>query len=177
MGHLINAIHVKNEFSLDRVIFIPSKTPVHKSYNHEVSSEDRYSMLSLAIEGHQGLVCSRIEIDRKTPSFTIYTINELRSEYPGDEFFLIIGSDSYSEIGTWKNSDEIISTTNIIVMNRKTDLNEPGILGGNIFFAGNPLIEVSSSRIREMACAGYDISFLIPESVERYIKQKGLYRN
>jgi len=101
-GHLINIELLIDHFNLDRVLFIPAKIPVHKTLADNVSSADRLKMVELALAGSENMLSSGIEINRETASYTITTLEELKNIYPDDELFLIIGSDSFNELDTWK---------------------------------------------------------------------------
>ncbi len=179
-GHLINAELVREKFSLERILFIPSKYPVHKELQGRISSAHRVKMLELALAGSREMEISRIEIDKETPSYTIFTINELKKEYRDDEFSLIIGYDSYSEIETWKSYRELLTMVDLIVMRRgsvsgkRDDLDE---FGEKIRFADNPLIELSSTMIRKRLGKGLSVKYMLPDNVLDYINEKGFYRN
>ncbi len=178
-GHLINAQFIAERFSLDEVLFVPAKLPVHKGLAGAVSSEDRYEMVVRAIAGNRMFRASRIEIDRETPSFTITTIRHLMKERAGDEPHLIIGADSYNELETWKDYRELLSIVSIIVMARPgcdVDPARYGNLARAVEIAGNPLIEISSSDIRERIRQKRPVRYLVPSEVENYIIDKGLYR-
>lgn len=179
-GHLINAEYIREKYSLDRVLFVPSKHPVHKELEGGISSANRIKMLELALAGNREMGVSTIEIDKDTPSYTIYTVIELEQQNPGDELFLIIGYDSYLEIGSWKNFRELLMKVNLIVMKRnsvsekKENLVE---LKEGIIFADNPVIELSSSLIRKRLRDGLSVAYMLPENVLDYINKKGFYRN
>ncbi len=179
-GHLINAEQVREKFSLDRVLFVPSKHPVHKELEGSISSDHRVKMLELALEGNREMGVSTIEVDKDTPSYTIYTVNELEKQYPGDELFLIIGYDSYLEIGTWKNYRELLQKVNCIVMKRESDSPQGENreeLRESILFADNPVIEISSSVIRNRIRGGLSVTYMLPENVLDYINKKGFYKS
>lgn len=180
IGHVINAQFITEEFSLDRIIFVPSKKPVHKEIESDILPDDRYVMLDYALEGIPWFELSRIEIDRTTASYTISTINHFRKLYPGDELFLIIGADSYNEFDTWKKYKDILETTSLIVMNRpgsRLDYNRYNDIDRTIFFSHNPHLDISSSMIRSRVMSNASIRYLVPQSVENYINQRGLYKN
>ncbi len=179
-GHLINAQFIAERFSLDEVLFIPSKLPVHKGLAGDVSAEDRYEMAVRAIAGNNLFRVSRIEIDRETPSYTITTIRHLMKDRPRDELHLIIGADSYNELETWKEYRELLSIVRIIVLARPGSNIDTGRyegLAGNIEIAGNPLIAISSSDIRNRIRQRLSVRYLVPSEVENYINDKGLYRS
>lgn len=179
-GHLINAQIIFEDFDLDKIIFVPSKSPVHKEFINGAAGEDRYQMIEYAIEGNSNFEVSRIELDRDTPSYTIFTINELIEDHKEFEIYLIIGIDSYNEFQTWRDYRNILERVSLIVLQRPNskivDL-EIQKMSDKIFFAENPPIGISSSKIREHIKKGRSIKYLVPLDVERYIIDKGLYKN
>lgn len=179
-GHLINAQIIFEDFDLDKIIFVPSKSPVHKEFINGATGEDRHQMIEYAIEGNSNFEVSRIELDRDTPSYTIFTIDELIDDYRKSEFYLIIGIDSYNEFQTWKEYREILERVSLIVLKRpngKIVDREIQKMSDKIYFAENPPIGISSSKIREYIKKGRSIRYLVPIEVERYIIDKGLYKN
>jgi len=179
-GHLINAQLILEQYGLDRILFVPARNPVHKDIQDDVSPEDRFAMCALAIEGHPHFEASRVEIDRESPSYSVLTVRELLENDPGSDIFLIIGYDSYAEIATWRNYREILSMVHVIVMARPgegTGAAGPDVAAGGVSFAQNPMIDISSSCIRERVRKGLPVRYLVPPSVEDYIVRKGLYRH
>lgn len=179
-GHLINARFIKNRYSLDKILFIPSKYPVHKNLEGNISTSDRLEMIKLAVSGESGFDVSNIEIDREEKSFTIITVRQLLDSYPDAEISLIIGGDAFNEIDTWKDYGELINLVTLIVMRRDGSIKfKKTILKKikNIIFADNPIVRISSSEIREKIKKGLPINNLLPLSVEKYILDKELYRN
>lgn len=179
-GHLISAQDVLEEYQLDRILFVPSKAPVHKDIQGIVSQDDRLQMVEHAISGNQMFELSGIELNRESPSFTITTVRQIMKENPETEFYLVIGNDSMNEFHTWKDYLELLRLLPIIVMRREEPASVTGDrvdLPGQIHYAQNPFIDISSSRIRKLRKAGRSIRYLVPESVEKYIIEKGLYIN
>ena len=178
-GHLVNAEIIRSDFNLDRIVLVPAKYPVHKSLAGEVSAEERYAMAAIAVAGAGEFEVSRIEIDRKEPSYTITTVHELQGRYPGSELNLIVGMDSLNTIDTWRETEHLLNHVSLIVMRRPGEECTPDIdLSGNrMTFADNPLIDISSTMIRERLRAGKSVRFLMPDTVIDYIAKKGLYRN
>lgn len=178
-GHLINAQLLLEDFSLDRILFVPSKKPVHKEIEENISGEDRYRMIQYAIEGNSGFEVSRIELDREDPSYTIITIRDLQLSSPEDAFYLIIGMDSLNDFHTWKEYRAIARRVPLIVIERPDhQLKNRSIVDDfdEIYFANNPLIDISSSRIRDYVKHGRSIQYLVPPKVEQYISEKGLFQ-
>lgn len=179
-GHLICARFILEQCFLDRIIFIPSKRPVHKHIEEGVSPEERYRMIECAIEGEQDFFASRIEIDRATDSYTIFTVNEMKAMYPDDDFFLLVGADSYNELQTWREYTTLLRMVTLVVMRRPGDElanSHISLKEASVIFAENPRIDISSSMIRERVVRGLSIRNMVPPAVEEYICAKGLYRS
>ncbi len=168
---------IRSDYNLDKVMFVPAKTPVHKDLAGNISAEDRYMMTALAVQGVNGLEASKIEIDRKGPSYTFATINEIRSVYPGDSIFLIVGMDSLKEISTWKEPEQLRSVT-VIAMKRPG--REAPVIRDHepwsILYAENPLIDISSTLVRDRLRDKKSVRFLLPDPVIEYIYKMGLYQ-
>ncbi len=180
IGHLLNAQYVKDEFALDTILFVPSKTPVHKNLADQTNAEDRCRMLELAIQGNSSFKVSRIEIDRAEPSYTILTVREIAGLYPEAELYLILGADSFYEINIWKDHEKLLAGTVIIVLRREGDyaFSEDIIRKGKqILFSKNPIIEISSSAVRSRIKRNNPVDYYLPDTVVKYIKSKGLYKN
>ena len=179
-GHLINIEIIKNDFNLDAIMIVPTKISVHKSIEEPVSVIDRCKMIEAAIDKRNDFQLSRIEIDRDEPSFTITTVQELIKRNPQIEYYLIIGYDSFADISNWKDYNTLIKAIPIIVMNRPDERakNEDTIKKAKkIMFAENPLIDISSTYIRKRLEDNKSVRYLMPDSVLKYIKEKGLYQN
>ncbi len=179
-GHLINAEIIRDDHSLDKILFVPSKYPVHKGLDCMTSAEDRVNMVKIAIEKNKSFDYSLVEIETESPSYTITTVKTIRMRNPEWELFLIIGADSYNEIDTWKDYKELLESVSLIVMKRgSAEQYGSGITGlpGNVIFADNPLIEISSTYIRNRIRKNLSINYLVPEKVIDYINGKRLYRN
>lgn len=178
-GHLINAEIIKENFKLNKILFIPSKYPVHKNLDGNVPSDDRFNMLKLAVSGNPDFDVSRIEIDRKDESYFIITIRQLSYIYKNAGLFLLIGADAFNEIDQWKDSEEILRTVSFIVMRRPGyETIEHKIVKNakDVKFFKNPLIEISSSNIRANIRNNKSIKYMVPFSVEEYIINKELYK-
>ncbi len=177
-GHLINAEMIRSDFGLETVVFVPAQRPVHKELIGNVSGEDRFKMIRLALEDQAGYDVSRIEIDRKGPSYTITTIQAFSELYPRADLHLIIGMDMLNEIDSWREADLLLRSVTLIVMRRPGAERHPEMDLGpyRVRYAGNPLVDISSTFIRERIRSGKSVRFLLPERVIDYINAKGLYR-
>jgi len=171
---------LREETGLDRILLIPAKMPVHKNIKDKILPEERFEMTSIAVTGNQYIEVSDIEIRRETPSYTIFTFNELRNSYPEDELYLIIGSDSFNELDTWKSYNELLAETPVIVMKRPGSIdlrNDIKEITREVITCENPLIDISSTMIRERLKKGLSVRYLMPDHVIDYINRKELYKN
>lgn len=117
-GHLVAAEMARNEFELERVIFIPTGAPPHKTGRKIASSEFRYDMVSLAIADNELFDLSRIEIDRIGPTYTVDTLHMMQEQYADYELYFITGADAFREIFTWRNPNEVLEITQFIGASR-----------------------------------------------------------
>lgn len=179
-GHLKIAEWTKNKLSLDKIIFIPAANPPHKLGAVIASAEHRLKMTQLAIENHPDFEISDVEILRKGISYTIDTINYYRDKFGlgPNQLFLLIGGDSLIDLPFWRCPDEIIERCTVVVFQRPgADLSAvPGFIANHVKILETPLIDISSTSIRERIAAEKTISDMIPHDVVTYIDNKGLYR-
>ena len=177
MGHLIAASEVQHAFELDRVIFMPAGDPWQK--RSETPAEDRLMMTSLAVAGFAPFAVSRLELDRKGPTYTADSFEALRDFYGSDvEMFLIAGADAVLNLPTWKKLDRLKDLVEIIAVTRPgSDL--PLVVQSDelptIHVLEMPGIDISATQIRERVRHGRPIDFLVPQEVATYIRQNGLY--
>lgn len=177
MGHLINAQYICEEFDLHQILFIPAKYPVHKQLQNGISAKDRMEMIRLAIDGNTVFSVSSIELDRETPSYSIYTARQLIQDNPGNEYYFILGYDAFNDIETWKDYEELFDLVKFIIMKRPGDKLDSKFnrFISKIMCGNNPVIEISSSDIRKRINEKKTIRYLVPESVRDYIMRKELY--
>jgi nicotinate-nucleotide adenylyltransferase len=183
MGHLIAAQEVLNKMNMDKVIFIPTGNPPHKSKNQVISAIDRYEMVKLAIKSNDGFEISDIETKRAGQTYSYDTLTELHNMYYETQFYFIIGFDTLKEIDTWKRVSDVCSMTKFIVVNRGNTCNEikkeilikENKYNCNFILVDIPDIKVSSTDIRDRIKTSKSIKYLVTNEVEEYIKQKGLY--
>ena len=197
-AHLRIAEEVRDRFDLARVMFIPAATPPHKPLAGELSFADRYEMVRLAIADNPAFVISDMEEKRGGKSFSIDTLKGLHRDFPHDEFFFIVGSDSFLDIGSWREYAAIFSLCNIVVVERPgaavgpLDAALPVAIahefcyygaekrlahrsGYSVYATAGTLLDISSSDIRELARLGRSIRYLVPDAVEHYIKEQRIY--
>jgi len=137
-------------------------------------------MVKIAVSDNHFLEVSDLEIKRETPSYTVLTIEELSIMYPDDKLYLIIGSDSFNELDTWMSYKELLAGIPLIIMKRpgSTALRDDiTALAKEVNIFQNPLIEISSSMIRERIKKNLSIRYLTPDAVSEYITRKRLYKS
>jgi len=118
-GHLILANEIKERFHLEKIIFIPAFMPPHKEARDIIDPTHRLIMTVLATVNHPHLEVSDLEIRRGGRSYSIETIEELKSHYSArTRFFFIVGCDTFWEIATWKSVDRLFRSCNFIISNR-----------------------------------------------------------
>ena len=116
MGHLVVAEEVRERFSLDRVLFVPSYLPPHKSVD-VAPARERLAMVRLAIKGNEYFGLSDVEVRRGTKSYTVDTLRDFRSRVTATLYFLI-GSEAFFHLHTWKDPAELFRYAHFIVMKR-----------------------------------------------------------
>ena len=174
-GHLSLAQAAKKQYKLDQVIFVPARIPPHKTDRQVTPVDDRLHMTELALKQESDFKLSRVEIDRSEPSFTIETLRQFKKEYPDDEIFLIMGSDSLKELSTWREPEAIQQLANLLVAVRR-DAEFSKQLGTGILKIDMPLCPISSTEIRNEIRSEKSVTRWLVPDVEHYIREKGLYR-
>ena len=178
IGHLLIAEFVKEEFFLDEIRFIPTDTPPHKRYDSILSADKRFHMIKLAVRGNPSFRVSDIEIKRGGISYTLDTLRQITGQLnKGDALFWFIGMDNLIDFPNWHQPEEILKLCKLIVFARKgfeVEDVEPH-LREQVLFSEAPLIEISSSTIRERVKKGLSICYFVPEPVRKYIQKYRLY--
>ena len=177
IGHLIIANHMANFTFLDEVWFVVSPQNPFKEKKSLGNMYDRLEMVNLAIEGADNLKASDIEFKLPQPSYTIDTLIHLQEKYPTKEFVLIMGEDNLEGLQKWKNADIILRDYKIVVYPR------PGYDGGelknhpSITMTDTPVMELSSTFLRQAIKDKKYIKFYTPDKVIDFIDKKGLYNS
>ena len=175
-GHLITAQSVKEIRSLDKIIFVPAFISPHKTDIRTAGAEHRLNMLKLAIQGIEYYEWSDIEIKAESVSYTVETLKYFKNKF--EHLELIIGYDNLIKFDTWKEPDEIIKLAALVVMKRN-NTEEPKVKNKyfeSAVFVDSPVVEISSSVIRERISNNLPVDFLVPLKVNKYIKETNLYK-
>lgn len=177
VGHLVAASEVLHAFGLDCVLFMPAGDPWQKT--SEAPAEDRLMMTTLAVAEASSFAVSRIELDRKGPTYTADSLGTLRDFYgPDVELFLIAGADAVLNLSTWKNLDRIRELAEVIAVTRPGSQLEtftPSSELPRVHVHTIPGIDISATQVRDRVRRGQPIDFLVPHDVVHYIRRHGLY--
>ncbi|MBI2400828.1 MAG: nicotinate-nucleotide adenylyltransferase [Deltaproteobacteria bacterium] len=197
-GHLRLAEEAREICGLDRVVFMPTFITPHKLTESLTPAKVRFELVKAAIEDNPGFSVSDIEIRREGRSFTVDTVRELLKE-PDIEVFLILGSDSFNDIASWYEYEELLNLASFIVAPRPNNLPKPleqvlpvelaskfwydsrvmalvNSCGNSITYLDTTPIDISSSEIRERVGRGRSVRYLLPDSAIEFIRKEGLYR-
>jgi nicotinate-nucleotide adenylyltransferase len=174
-GHLILAEQCRDQAKLDRVLFIPAPRPPHKVNKEAASFADRLAMLQLAVAGQPAFVVDTCEQDRPGLSYTIDTLRYLRQREPQTEWFLILGGDSVRDLGTWRDPEGIAKLCKLLIVDRPgtEGVNPPGYFQYERVVS--PLIDISSTDIRERLASRRSVRYLVPEGVLEFAVRVGVY--
>lgn len=174
IGHLVIAQMALEKMKLDKVFFVPSFLPPHKSGAGILPPADRFKMVKLAIAGNPSFAVSDVELKRKGRSFTIDTVEYFHHLYPKAKLFFIIGSDWVAGLSSWRRSGDILKLVELVVVQR------PGCNENHSKFQyyslEGPGIDISSSFLRQRITHNQTIQYLVPEKVWSYIKKHRLFK-
>lgn len=199
-GHIKAAEVVQEIFSLDKVLLIPSFIPPHKESEQIVSPEHRFKMVELAVENSAYFAASPIEIEERGTSYSIVTLQKIRTIFREALFFFILGVDAFLEIDTWKNHDLVLEQCEFVVISRKgynlrdaknvldrkyvskvfelsgtEKIRETLNLSYKIFLLSFDALDVASTDIRERRRKNKSIAQMVPKPVADYIFENKLY--
>jgi len=178
-GHLVAASEVQAWFDLDEVVFVPTGDPWQKSDRTVSPAEHRYLMTVIATAANPRFTVSRVDIDRKGPTYTIDTLRDLRDAMPEAELFFITGADALAEIFTWRNADELFALAQFVGCTRPGYTMDDEMLtkfpGDRVTMIEIPALAISSTDCRERHRRGEPVWYLVPDGVVQYIGKHDLY--
>lgn len=182
-AHLLLAEQCREQCQLDEVWFVPTRIPPHKTSDKLTNGATRLEMIRLATAGMPAFKASSIELERNEVSWTVDTLGRLKEKRPDDELFFLIGADSLRDLPTWREPEKIAALAKIVAVNRGpasselaeslNALAEP--IRSRIQLVSIPGQDISSTDIRRRVKAGLSIRFLVPRSIEQYIREHGLF--
>lgn len=182
LGHLIIAQEASYRLGLERVLFLPAGQPWLKEGRPITPAHHRLEMLRRAIAGDPAFALSTLEVERPGPSYTVDTLPLLKREARGELYF-ILGLDSLADLPRWHQPERLIRLCRLVGMPRpgysSLDLAAleraiPGV-GERVVLLPDPEIGISATEIRGRVARGQPIRYLVPEAVEGYIREQGLY--
>jgi nicotinate-nucleotide adenylyltransferase len=178
LGHLLLAEQACETLALDKLIFIPAYHSPFKSSDQATSIETRCELTQLAINDNPRFELSIFEAERKETSFTIDTLRHFKSEYPSDTLYLMVGADAFAAFKDWKEPDEIVKLAKLAIALRP---DSPQDISGlpyaeHTTILAMPLIDISSTDIRQRVKEGRSILYHVPWQVKTFIDYMGLYK-
>lgn len=176
-GHLLIANYFVEFAGIDQVWFVISPQNPFKTNDSLLDENVRLHLMKLAIHNDEHFKASDFEFNLPRPSYTVNTLEKLRAAYPNDTFIPLIGGDNLQSFHLWKDYQTILQYHEVYVY-RRAGFHENPILANHpkIRIFEVPLLNISSTYIREMIQAGKSIKYLVPQAVEAYINEQGLYR-
>lgn len=185
LGHLITAENAFDAAGLDEVLLMPTGCSYFKEDQKVTPALQRYEMTCLAAEGNPHFRATDLETKRPGNSYTAVTLQEMKKLRPQDEFFYIVGADTLVMMSMWKDPQVIFDSCTLLVETRQDEVADSGLedeaeklrvaYGAKIVFLPARNIEISSTEIRTRVREGKSIRYLVPDRVEQYIREHGLY--
>jgi nicotinate-nucleotide adenylyltransferase len=175
VGHLIIATHVINTTELDQVWLVVSPHNPLKPSATLLNEYHRLNLVQTALEGETKIKASNIEFKLPKPSFTVDTLSYLKEKYSQHEFAIIMGSDSFCNLTKWKNYTVIVKNNPLYIYERQ-GFRINNELNATIHILQAPLLQISSTHIRELIRQKKSIRYMVPDSVKEEIEGNGYYR-
>lgn len=188
LAHLIFAEQAREQMGLDQVLFMPAGNPPHKESNEITSVKHRIEMVELAIAGVPHFDICTYETERKQVCYTVDTMAALKPRFPDAELVLLIGLDNLNDLPNWSRPDELLAEITLGVARRPGETIpdwqtlSPPLEPKSAQLAVKsivemPLIDISSSEIRQRIAENRSTRFLIPSAVDAYIRAHELYKS
>jgi nicotinate-nucleotide adenylyltransferase len=182
LGHLAIARYALTQLQLQRVALVPARQPPHKPIEQDPGCEHRLAMCRLLVEGCEGLSVCALEAERDGPSYTVDTLEFIHASHPQAELTLIVGADIAATLASWREPKRLVELASLAVAarpgsDRGAVASSPGEFGeqARVTFLDAPMVDVSSSQVREDARTGSAIEGIVGDAVAGYIAEHGLY--
>ena len=177
-GHAIIAHHIITSGAVDRLwLMVSPVNPLKADHERQVADTDRLRMAEMVTRPLENVETSAFEFTMPKPSYTIDTLNALQAKFPDDEFYLVTGADNWVIFDRWRNSEEILAKYHLLVYPRLGyEVVIPEELRDRVTLVDAPIIELSSTAVRERLAQGLSARYYVPDEVLSYIERKGLYR-
>ena len=173
IAHLIMAEQARVQLGLDKVYFLPSHIPPHVDEKKTIDANTRVEMTRLAIQDNIYFDIETIELERNEKSYTYDTIQLLKKQNPNTEYYFIIGGDMVDYLPKWHRIDELVEIVQFVGVQRpryKAGTSYP------VIWVDVPLMDISSSMVRDFVAKDRTPNFMLPKPVLDYIKKEGLYQ-
>lgn len=183
-GHLFLAEHAYEQAGLDYVLFMPTMNPPHKADMTVAPAEHRINMVRQAIANNPHFVLSDLELRRPGITYTSDTLNVLKDEEPGTEFYFIVGADSLMMMVHWMDPQTVFNLSTIVAGGREQSSQEQleeqaryleDTYKGKVILLDMPIMEISSEYIRKRFVSEKSIRYYVPDEVIKYINENNLY--
>ncbi len=177
IGHLAIANYLVEYTDIRQLWFVVSPQNPHKKQENLLADYHRLELVHRAIDDDDRFRVSNIEFNLPKPNYTIDTLTYLQEKYPDHSFVILMGSDNLESFSKWKNHEMILENYGIIVYPRPGFVKSEILIHKNITIAeGVPLMEISSSFIRDAIKAGKDIRHFMPQKAWKYLDEMNFYR-
>lgn len=187
-GHLAIAEAARQELGLERVLFVPARTPPHRPDRPIAGADDRAAMVGLAIAANPAFELSRIELDRDGPSFVVDTVRALAAEAGPDrqpDLWFILSADAFAGFLDWRDPAGILELCRLAVLPREG--HPPASLraiatalpqhADRVRLLDGPRLRLAATEVRSRAARALSVRYLVPDAVAAYIGDHRLYRN
>jgi nicotinate-nucleotide adenylyltransferase len=176
-GHAIIAHHIISSGAVDRLwLMVSPVNPLKVGHEQQVADTDRLRMVEMVTRPLENVETSAFEFTMPKPSYTIDTLNALQAKFPDDEFYLVTGADNWVIFDRWRNSKEILAKYHLLVYPRLGyDVVIPDGLRDRVTLVDAPIIELSSTEVRERLAQGLSVRYYVPDEVLGYIERNKLY--
>ena len=177
-GHAIIAHHIISSGLVDQLwMMVSPVNPLKASNERHVTDADRLRMVEMVTRTLDGAETSAFEFNMPRPSYTIDTLNALQEKFPDKEFYMVIGADNWAVFNRWRNSEEILSKYHILIYPRLGyEVVIPDEWQDRVTLVNAPIIELSSTQIRERLAQGKSARYYVPDDVLNYIERNNLYQ-
>lgn len=172
IGHVVIARSISEHLGLDRLLVVPTALHPFKTDGPAASAADRVRMLELAFAGLDGIEIDTTEIRRGGISFTVDTLRDIRSRFPGDKLSLIVGADTVDDFEKWKDHSVLVELADVVVMTRPNEETEKSSARHVVDV---PPFDVSATEIRARLESGASVEGLLPPDVLEFIRGRRLY--
>ncbi len=183
LGHLALCREAVSDLEVERLLWLLTPNPPHKTHRLVTPLPHRLRMVELALQGTP-YELSRVDIDRPAPHYAVDTVRILRQQNPGAELLYLMGSDSLNDLPTWHQAQDLVNSLDTIgVMHREGELPDlqalelrlPG-LTARVRFVQAPRVDISASQVRSLIRRGKPCEHLLPPKVAQYIRENKLYQ-